>query len=378
MEVLQTAKKIVIVEDDPRFLENLQTYCEMLGHKIVATFNEACDSIFNVLPESDLILMDINLPGGESGVKFAKRINLEIDIPVIYITGNIEKETFEEASESLLHGYLPKPITKQQLDYAIKLSSVRSHYEKLMRKNLEYLYKNEKMVQVGKIAGALIHDLKNFNSIVVLSFYRIRKLVNSVCHSEESEKIITYIDRGESGARRIDELSERYRKILNSESSAKLVKIKVKSLLEEVVFYYENNPKNRDVKYEIECPEELEFDTFEIILLQALVVLVSNSLEAILELETKFIRLHASEVNQDIVFKVVDSVKGVSKKVIENLFELGFSSKSNDSGAGAGIGLSLVKENVETLLKGKVEYMDSEVNTTFQITLPKSLDPEEA
>ena len=68
----------------------------------------------------------------------------------------------------------------------------------------------------------------------------------------------------------------------------------------------------------------------------------------------------------------------VSKKVIENLFELGFSSKSNDSGAGAGIGLSLVKENVETLLKGKVEYMDSEVNTTFQITLPKSLDQEEA
>ena len=143
MEGVLGSKRILIVEDDQRFLDNLKTFCEMLGHKVVGTFTQACDTIFKTLPETDLILMDINLPGSETGVQFAKRINCDFDVPVIYITGNTQEEIFKEATESIMHGYLPKPITKAQLDFAIKTSSARLNYERMLKESLERIYKNE-------------------------------------------------------------------------------------------------------------------------------------------------------------------------------------------------------------------------------------------
>ncbi len=131
-------KKILIIEDDLTMLNNIKIICETLGHEVLATFDRIdYKEIEPYLESCELLLLDINFPKGKSGLQFAEMIKKRFPVPIIYVTGNIESEIFERASDTIMHGFLPKPFTKDQLDFAIRSSMVRTEYEKMMRKHSE-------------------------------------------------------------------------------------------------------------------------------------------------------------------------------------------------------------------------------------------------
>ena len=74
------------------------------------------------------------------------------------------------------------------------------------------------------------------------------------------------------------------------------------------------------------------------------------------------------EKNQ-INIAVIDSGKGIPKKLFKQIFEPGFTTKKR----GWGLGLSLTKRIVEEYHKGKIKVLTSEINlgTTIQITFQK-------
>ena len=103
----ELATDVLIIEDEPVIAADIEALVSELGHRVVdvaATHEEAIDAVTNRQP--GLVLADIQLADGSSGIDAVRDILQRWDVPVIFITAFPER---------LLTGERPEPtflITK--------------------------------------------------------------------------------------------------------------------------------------------------------------------------------------------------------------------------------------------------------------------------
>ncbi len=105
-------ERILIVEDEALTVLALKRDLADLGYQVVGDANNAADALD--LAEgnrADLVLMDIQLNGGISGIAAAAAIRGHLDVPVVFLTAHGSAETVERAVGSGAFGYLLKPYT---------------------------------------------------------------------------------------------------------------------------------------------------------------------------------------------------------------------------------------------------------------------------
>ncbi len=96
----QIATDVLIIEDEPLIALDLREVVEELGHRVVSiarTHTEAVATIKEVKP--GLILADIQLADGSSGLEAVNEILGEFSTPVIFITAYPERFLLGEAPE---------------------------------------------------------------------------------------------------------------------------------------------------------------------------------------------------------------------------------------------------------------------------------------
>lgn len=370
---LRSSKNILIVEDDMILSKNLEIMLQSLGHTVSKRLERADAVNISVdLNGVDMIFLDINLPGKINGVQFADLIKKTHKIPIIYITGNSEESTFNEASKTLMHGFIPKPFTRDQLNYSIKLSDLRLDCENMIRTGMETLARKEKILAIGEMAGGIIHDLGNFNGIVLGSFQLIERLTDVDDINPNIGSIKKSVSRGRAGAQRISELAIRYRKLIKTSEKIEFKDVKFVELFEEISYYFNSRFTQNNIDFRINTSDKMSANTSEIILLQAIINLISNSLYE-LKSDThqdKWIELRAYQKGDVIMIDIIDSGKGVSEENIPKLFSSDFTTKNFNSDDGTGMGLYFVKCSINKYLEGDLSYVAGEPNTTFRITLP--------
>ena len=97
----QLASRVLIIEDEPIIALDLENLVTELGHKVVAIAATKDDAVAKAKSERPgLVLADINLGEGGSGIDAVSEILASFDIPVIFITAYPEK---------LLTGERPEP-----------------------------------------------------------------------------------------------------------------------------------------------------------------------------------------------------------------------------------------------------------------------------
>lgn len=115
---------ILIVEDEILIADTIKRYLSKKGYNIVGiaiSYEEALALIADTLP--DIILLDIRLSGKKTGIDIAAYIkNNGLDIPYIFLTSQLDKNTLEAARETLPAGYLSKPIQKESLYATIEIT----------------------------------------------------------------------------------------------------------------------------------------------------------------------------------------------------------------------------------------------------------------
>ena len=103
----ELATNVLIIEDEPVIAADIEALVRELGHSVVdiaATRGEAIEAVAREAP--GLVLADIQLADGSSGIDAVKQILARLDVPVIFITAFPER---------LLTGERPEPtflITK--------------------------------------------------------------------------------------------------------------------------------------------------------------------------------------------------------------------------------------------------------------------------
>ncbi len=117
-------KKVLIAEDNAKTRLFLKNQLELLGYQVEAVSNGQAAVEMAAELEPSLIILDVKMPQMD-GIDAAKTITSKGPVPIILITGLSSDEMATKAIESGVFAYLVKPVTKKQLEPAIKLAMAR-------------------------------------------------------------------------------------------------------------------------------------------------------------------------------------------------------------------------------------------------------------
>ena len=111
----QTEQKILMVEDDREFSKTAGRMLELKGWEVRTAPDVATARQMLGESTSDVVLMDIELPGG-NGIDLCREIRASSDVPVIFISGL--KKTDELVASARSAGgdaFMTKPVNFNEL-----------------------------------------------------------------------------------------------------------------------------------------------------------------------------------------------------------------------------------------------------------------------
>ena len=120
--------RILLVEDDLVERTHVETLLQQIGHQVVATADNVLDALTLFSKDRpDIVLTDIGLKNGESGIDLVQRLNQIDNVPVIFLTANDNDETFSQAAKTGPFAYLSIPVEPKMLKRHIELVLQRHH-----------------------------------------------------------------------------------------------------------------------------------------------------------------------------------------------------------------------------------------------------------
>jgi two-component system, response regulator PdtaR len=114
--------KILVCEDEMVIALDLKHTLTNLGFQITSTVTKGEDLIKKYKEDNpDLIITDIKLKGTMDGIEAARIINEIGKVPILFLTGQSDEQTFEQAMETNPCSYLKKPFTETALFEAVTM-----------------------------------------------------------------------------------------------------------------------------------------------------------------------------------------------------------------------------------------------------------------
>lgn len=119
-------KRIFVVEDEAVVALEIKDHLRTLGYEVCGHAAHGESALLQI-PEArpDLVVMDINLGEGISGLEVAERIRAVINVPVIFLTAYSDAELTQRAGRSESFAYIVKPFDPLVLRANIELALVR-------------------------------------------------------------------------------------------------------------------------------------------------------------------------------------------------------------------------------------------------------------
>ena len=151
-QILLQPKQVLIAEDNSKTRLFLKNQLELLGYQVEAVSNGALAVERAAELNPSLVIMDVKMPEMD-GIDAAKVISSRGPVPIILITGLSSDEMATKAIESGVFAYLVKPVTKKQLEPAIKLAMARYQEFKSLKVevcDLKDAIETRKMVERAK------------------------------------------------------------------------------------------------------------------------------------------------------------------------------------------------------------------------------------
>ncbi len=191
----KSTRKILVVEDEVVIALRLQKRLSSMGFDITDVAysgEEAVEKAKSLRP--DLILMDIMLQGKLDGIVAAKIINVELDIPVVFLTAFSEDNIIEGAKHAEPYGFILKPFQDREIKAAIEIAL----YKKEMEKALQESEENFKALAENANDGILIaagegkHVFANKRAAEMTGYSTselLKTTIKDLAHPDEFEKI---------------------------------------------------------------------------------------------------------------------------------------------------------------------------------------------
>jgi two-component system, response regulator PdtaR len=113
--------KILIVEDEAIIALHLEMLLTEFGHEVCAIASTATEAMEHAeVYRPDILILDVRLAHGSSGIEAAREIYLRYGIRSILLSGNLDASTREALQPYEPIGYIGKPFLPIDLFRALK------------------------------------------------------------------------------------------------------------------------------------------------------------------------------------------------------------------------------------------------------------------
>lgn len=120
------AFKILIVEDDMLIAADISSQLTREGYEVTGILPRGESAIEHVATDRpNMALMDIVLKGKMDGCETARILFEQFQLPIVFLTSNVDDATFDRAKASKPYAFVAKPFKKRELFRAIDLVRTR-------------------------------------------------------------------------------------------------------------------------------------------------------------------------------------------------------------------------------------------------------------
>jgi len=143
-------------------------------------------------------------------------------------------------------------------------------------------------------------------------------------------------------------------------------------LFSKSIFFLKDEMSQYNINYTINIDKSIEIYTYKNELLQCIINIIKNSIDAFLEksLTNKDITVSLKEQSNKLILVIEDNAGGISEENLKKIFEPYFSTKNKN---GTGLGLYICKTIIEKHLEGSIDIETNTNGTKVAITLPTLL-----
>jgi DNA-binding NtrC family response regulator len=144
--------RILVVDDEPEMLQVMNRMLTSKGYKVHGAING--ESALTALEETmfDLVLCDLAMPPGMSGLELLERVRMtDSSLPFIIITGVGTIETAVQAIQLGAFHYITKPFKRREIEI---LTQRALEYGKLSRKINSIRFQDEETEQPQLVIGS--------------------------------------------------------------------------------------------------------------------------------------------------------------------------------------------------------------------------------
>jgi response regulator NasT len=176
--------RIIIAEDEPELLADLEETLQEFGHQVVGTATngrelvELCKS-----REPDLVVSDIKMPDMD-GLEAARELSKIRPVPFVIVSAYHDQEYIDRALEENVLAYLIKPVDDNNLCTAIQVARRRFQEFLFLREQatcLQQALEERKLIERAKgilMKRANLDEPAAFRRLQLLSSQRNVKMID--------------------------------------------------------------------------------------------------------------------------------------------------------------------------------------------------------
>ena len=367
-------KNVLIVDDDVQISYHIESILKKCDADCVALMEplHLFENLDYEVP--DLILLDVMMPG-ISGVTLLQQLQAHPtynSIPVVMITGESDRELMADCFDNGASDFIRKPIDEHELKARVKSIFRIQDYQQSLENEIQErkrteakLVQSAKMASLGRIGAGIAHELNTPLAVIKLSAFEMLDDWEDQ-HLDEFPEILKRIDRQVDKAAKVTEHLITFSGDMKPEQ---FNRISPEVLTEKFLGLVRESMKIVDTQLEVDVDKYLpEVEGSLLLLEQALLSLVHNSIHAMEKSDVRKISLKVFRKDDNIVWELSDTGCGIPDQFKENIFDPFFTTK--EVGKGCGLGLSSSYGIVEDH-KGQLTLKETSAEgTTFQMCLP--------
>lgn len=256
------------------------------------------------------------------------------------------------------------------------ISIVIFFYQKKMQEAKELILKQQNIMDLqskhaimGEMISMIAHQWRQPLSTVTLSIsnLQIKKLLGGEVESELTDKTLEEIS---NQILYLSQTIDDFQTFFNPQRS--LEEITTEELLKKIRTFVLPRLKDSKIEFSLEIKENTTIETYTNEVVQVILNLVNNAIDALLESQQRLGKLliKAQGENGFVKISVVDNADGISQDVLEKIFDPYFSTKGKN---GTGLGLYMSQMIMQKQFGTQIEVQSSSKGSTFAIMVPKKL-----
>ncbi len=250
-----------------------------------------------------------------------------------------------------------------------KLSSYNEELEGLVETiNVQRtrLTESARLSQIGEMAGGIVHEINNPIAVIKGFADFIKSGIENKTMPEE--KVIAKLEKISTTVDRVTKIIQGMKGLARDSSEDPLELMPLKDILESTVTFTREKFTIEQVSFDFTYPDDsVKINCRPTQISQVLINLLNNAIDAVGDLEEKWVKIEIIAENDQVIIQVTDSGQGIPDEVKKKIFQPFFSTKPVGKGTGLGLSISA------TILKhhnGKLEIDKNCPNTRFKLIFP--------